>query len=116
MRVTDADVIENVLPLAEAQLTAMLLRAGVDLDQLDASDARTVASRLLPVASALWLEAYWANLAKDLDAGEGFSSKRDYWAKQVERYRRLILDEPLEVLGISDDRPRGNLRFVAGTI
>ena len=114
--VTDPAVIEGVRPLAESQLTAMLLRAGCDMDTLDAADAATVAGRLRPVAAALWLAAYWGNLAKDLDAGEGFSSKRDYWAGQVERYRKLLLDEPLSVLGIEDDRPLGNLKYLAGTI
>ena len=76
--VTDEKMLAGVLPLAQAQLTALLFRAGVDLDGLDAIQSATVAGRLHPLASALWLEAYWANLAKDLDAGEGFSSKRDF--------------------------------------
>ena len=40
--VTDPAVIEGVRPLAESQLTAMLLRAGCDMDTLAAADAATV--------------------------------------------------------------------------
>ena len=114
--VTDPEVIAGVKPLAEMQLRALLLRAGIDMDRLDAADAATVAGRIRPLAAHLWLAAYWAQLAKDLDADEGFSSKAKHHQREGEKMARLLLAEPLEVIGIVDDRPRGNLRFVAGTI
>ena len=113
--VTDSKAIEDVRPLAQAQLSAALRRAGIDFDALDAADAAKVAGRLHPLAAHVWLAAYWAQLAKDLDADEGFSSKAKHHRQEGEKMARLLLAEPLEVLGISDDRPRGNLRYL-GTI
>lgn len=113
--ITDEKVLAGVLPLAEAQLSALLLRAGIDMDTLDAADAATVARRTLPLAAHLWLAAYWSNLAKNLDQDEGFSSKAKHHRQEGERMARLLLAEPLSVIGIEDDRPTGNLRYL-GTI
>ena len=113
--VTDLLAIEGVRPLAQAQLTAQLRRAGIDFDALDAADAAKVAGRLHPHAAHVWLAAYWAQLAKDLDADEGFSSKAKYHQREGEKLARLLLAEPLSVIGLVDDRPLGNLRFL-GTI
>ena len=113
--VTDSAVIEGVRPLAQAQLSAALRRAGCDMDTLDAAEAATVAGRLRPLAVHLWLAAYWANLAHNLDQDEGFASKAKHHQAEGEKFARLLLDEPLSVFGIVDDRPRGNLRYL-GTI
>lgn len=103
---------DNVASLAEARLAAYVRRAGVTISDLDSTNAE----ELEPLGVAIWCEAYWAQLAKELDVDEGFESKRAYWERQIAHWREIILDDPPQLTGISADRPRGNLRYVEGAV
>ena len=111
----DDVALEGVRVLAQGHLNSMLLRSGVDVDYLDAATAAKVASRLAPIALHVWLSEYYRYQATNLGDG-GFSYQMEEHLKRVGMLKRELLTEPLSVLGVEDDRARGNLRFVAGTI
>lgn len=110
--VSQDTVRDNVVGLARDRLEAYVRRAGISVDALTSTNA----AELRPLGEAIWLEAYWAQLAKELDVDEGFESKRAYWEAQIDRYNDLILGEPPQLTAISSDRPRGNLRFIKGSV
>lgn len=97
---------------ARKRLEAMLRRAGVTISNISATNA----GELQELGVAIWLEAYWAERFQGPLEDEGFASKREYWESKVQQLRADILGDPVQLTGISSDRPKGDLRAIKSSV
>lgn len=99
----------NKLGTAQTQLTQLLRRAEIDPAKLAKTGDLNGEPRqddLKGLASALWLRAYYTELAKTFSDDEGFAGKFRRWDEETNRQMLLVL-------GLSFDPETGRLRRVA---
>jgi hypothetical protein len=109
--VDDLATSDEKLAATQAWLLLLLVRAGVEESQVTA----TGAGQLRSLAAYDLLERYYAEIAREMSAEEGFASKREYWAGRKQEEMDLIFgtDPPLiDIDPSTTDKPGGELRQI----